>query len=112
MAGIKLANSFFERRHPVAGGANLFPATNSRLGGGDLTKPVGDARFGEIVRRHLQAHAVPDRQPHKMAPHLAGDVRQHLMLVVQHDAKHRSGQNGLNRSFQFNGLFGARSVCI
>ena len=50
----------------------------------------------------------PTVKPHEMPPHLAGDVREHLVLVVEHDAEHRSGQNGLNRSFQFDGLFHAR----
>jgi hypothetical protein len=30
--------------------------------------------------------------------------------VVQHDAKHGSGQNGLDGPFQFNWLFGAHRM--
>jgi len=78
--------------------------------GCELTEPVSDARFGQVIRRHLQAHAVADGQAHEMAPHFSGDVGQHLVLVVQDDAEHGSGQNGLNRSFQFNGLFRVHGV--
>ena len=40
-----------------------------------------------------------------MHPHLAGNGRQHLMLVVQFDAKHRPRQHGLNPTFDFYVFF-------
>jgi hypothetical protein len=45
-----------------------------------------------------------------MFAHLARNMRQDLVLVVQHDPEHGSGQNGLDCAFQFNGLFGAHRL--
>ncbi len=70
-----------------------------------LSKSVGNPSFGQVVRRHFQAHTIADRQAHKMPAHFAGDVREYFMLVIQHHTKHRAWQNRLDRSFQLNGLF-------
>ena len=54
---------------------------------------------------HFDFNAVTNRQADEALAHLAGDVRQHLVLVVQLNAKPGAGQNGVNPAFQFNVLF-------
>jgi hypothetical protein len=47
----------------------------------------------EVVGRKLNEHAVARKNADKVFAHLAGDVRQHLMLVIlQLNAKHRIRQ--------------------
>jgi hypothetical protein len=45
-----------------------------------------------------------------MFAHFAGNMRQDLVLVVQHDAEHGPRQNGLDGPFQFDWLFGAHRM--
>jgi hypothetical protein len=77
-----------------------------------LTQSIGDARFGQIVRGHLEADAVADGEADEMPPHFAGNVGEDFVLVVQHYAKHRARQNRLNGPFQFNWLFTAHTVLL
>jgi hypothetical protein len=69
------------------------------------TNPPDDASLVQIVLRHLHFHAVADGEADEAFAHLAGNGRQHLMLVVQFDAKHRSGQHGLDTTFDFYVFF-------
>lgn len=71
-----------------------------------------DARFIEVVLRHLHLHAVADGQLHEFLAHLAGDGRQHLMLVVQLDTEHRAGQHRHNFPFNFNMFFHAMKAGV
>jgi len=75
-----------------------------------LTQPIGDTRFGQIVRGHFEADAVTDGEADEMPAHFAGNMGEDFVLVIQHDAKHRARQNRLNGPFQFNWLFTAHTV--
>src|SRR5689334_24967471 len=68
-------------------------------------KPVGDARLVEIVRRHLELDSITDGEADESFAHLAGDVGQHLMLVVQLHAEHRARQHGHHVAFHFYMFF-------
>src|SRR5258706_5172801 len=70
-----------------------------------LTDAPHDARLVQIVLRHLHLHAITDGETDEALAHLAGNGRQHLMLVVQFDAKHGSRQNGLDATFDFYVFF-------
>src|SRR5436190_16787891 len=50
---------------------------------------VDDARAVEVVGRDLHAHAVARQDPDAEPPHLAGDVTEHLVAVVELHAEHR-----------------------
>src|SRR5918998_4126678 len=53
---------------------------------------IDDARALEVVRRQLDADAVAREDADPEAPHLARDVAEHLVPVVQLDPEHRVGQ--------------------
>src|SRR5688500_17010296 len=66
---------------------------------------VGDATSGEVVRGELHLHLVAGKDSDVVHPHLAGDVRQHLVAVVELDTEHGIGQRLQNRAFQHDGVF-------
>src|SRR3954464_4504873 len=53
-----------------------------------LLVAVGDAAAVEVVRREFDLHPVTGQDADVMAAHLARDVPEHLMLVVELDAEH------------------------
>src|ERR1700730_9529663 len=57
-----------------------------------LLIPVHDAAARKIVGRKLHCDFVPRENTNKILAHLPGNVRQHLVLVLQLDAKHGVGQ--------------------
>src|SRR3954462_2597424 len=57
-----------------------------------LAVAVHDARAVQVVGRDLHAHAVARQDPDPEAPHLAGDVAQDLVAVVELDAEHGVGE--------------------
>jgi len=69
------------------------------------TNAPDDARLVQIVGRHFHLHAVAHGEADKLFSHLAGDGRQHLMLVVEFNSKHRPGQDSQDFSFDFDVLF-------
>src|SRR5208282_2389681 len=69
------------------------------------TVPVGDARLVQIVGRHLDVDLVADADADEIFPHLAGDVREHLVPVRQRDAKHGARQHLLDAAGQFDRFF-------
>jgi hypothetical protein len=71
---------------------------------------IGDPRLGDVVRRHFHSNPVAGCETDKMFTHLSGNMCQNLVLIVKHHPKHCSGQNGLDRSFQFYRLFGAHTL--
>ena len=73
-------------------------------------QPIRDSRLAQVVRRHFHPHAIANRQPNKMFPHLAGNVSEHFMFVVEDRAKHRAREHGGNRPFHFDRLFDAHSL--
>ena len=46
----------------------------------------------QVVGGQLHEHAVPCQDADEVLPHLAGHVRQHLVLVLEFDAEHRVRQ--------------------
>src|ERR1035441_582419 len=69
------------------------------------TDAPDDAGLVQVIGRHLHLHAVADGEPHEPFAHFAGNGRQHLMLVVQFDAEHCSGQDRQDAPFNFDVLF-------
>src|SRR6267378_3407051 len=58
----------------------------------------------QIVRRKLHRDLVTSQNPNEILAHLAGNVRQDLVLVFQLNAKHRVGQRFNHRGHDFNGV--------
>ena len=54
-----------------------------------LLHPEGDSAACEAVRRELDLDAIALKDPDAEAPHLAGDVAEHRVVVVEPYAKHR-----------------------
>jgi hypothetical protein len=60
----------------------------------------------QIVGRQLNQDPIPGKNPDKMLTHLAGNMRQHLMLVVfQLNPKHSVRQSLKDLSHNFYSLF-------
>src|SRR3954453_2909551 len=64
---------------------NAEPAPN-------LLVPVGDSAAVQVVGRELDLHPVTRKDADVVAAHLARDVAEDLVIVVQLDAEHRVGQ--------------------
>src|SRR6267143_6130230 len=78
-----------------------------------LLVAVDDAAARQIVQRKLHGHFVSRENTNKILAHLAGYVRQHLMLVLQLDSKHGGGQRLDDRGHYFNGvLLGVAGVAF
>src|SRR5438132_4207207 len=63
---------------------------------------VDDARAIKIVWRELAAHAVPGQDANAEAPHLARDVAEHHVVVVELHAEHRIGQRLDHLALEFD----------
>src|SRR5690606_12437474 len=63
---------------------------------------VRDAPAAKIVRRQLHRHLVAGQDPDEVHPHLARDMRQHLVAVVELHPEHRVGQRLDDRPFHLN----------
>src|SRR5687768_2866010 len=70
-----------------------------------LLVSVGDATSRQIVRRELDQHFVAGKDADEVLSHLAGDVGQDFVLVLQLDLKHRVRQCLEDRSCHFNRVF-------
>src|ERR1700730_9702812 len=57
-----------------------------------LLVPVHDAAPGQVVGRQLHHHPVLGQDADVVLPHLAADVSEHLVAVLQLNAEHRIGQ--------------------
>ena len=58
-----------------------------------LFVPVRNSAAVEIVRRQFNEHAIAGQNSDEVLAHLAGDVRQHLVLVIfQLHSEHGVGQ--------------------
>src|SRR5438105_2750063 len=64
-----------------------------------LLVAVGDATTAEVVRRELDLHAVTGEDADVVHAHLPGDVREHLVPVLELDTEHRVGERFDDRSF-------------
>src|SRR5271168_2525901 len=63
-----------------------------------LLVPVRDAPAGQVVGRKLHGHPVARQDADKILPHLAGNVRQNLVLVLQLHAEH-----GIRQRLHYSG---------
>ena len=70
-----------------------------------LTEAINDAGFVEVVGRHLDFDAISDSQSDESLPHLAGNVSEHHVAVVQFDTEHSSRQDCFDFAFQFDVIF-------
>src|SRR4051794_39248860 len=69
------------------------PGSSPQGGSGRrLLVPVDDATAGQVVRRQLHDHAVLGQDADVVLPHLAADVGEHPVPVLQLDPEHRVGQ--------------------
>ena len=55
--------------------------------------PESDARFAEIVGRHLHVHFVTNADADEIFAHFARDMGKDLVAVGQRHPKHRPGQH-------------------
>src|ERR1700730_13736609 len=78
-----------------------------------LLVAVDDAAACQIVRRKLYGYFVSRENTNKIFAHLAGNVRQHLMLIFQLHAKHGVRQRLDDRGHYFDGvLLGVAGVAF
>src|SRR3954453_19341874 len=95
-----------EQPHPeTTKGAQWAPLSRSRLPQ-PLLHAVGDPPAVEVVRGDLDAHTVAREHADAEAAHLAGELADQLMTVVQADTEHQVGQSlgdlALELDFLFN----------
>src|SRR6266851_4372222 len=70
-----------------------------------LLEAKGDTALGEVVRRHLDIDLVTGKHANAVLAHLARGVREHLVIVVELDAKHRVRQQFGDRAGKFYEIF-------
>src|SRR5450432_1477311 len=64
--------------------------------------PVDDPRAVEVVRGELAANAIAGEDADPEAPHLARNMPEHDVLVVELHAEHRVGQGLDHLALEFN----------
>src|SRR5664280_2269356 len=69
-----------------------------------LLVAIGDAAPREIVWRQLDDHLVTREYPDVVHAHLARDVREHLVAVLELNAEHRVGQRFDHGAFELDGV--------
>ena len=69
-----------------------------------------DPGLVQVVRRHLEFHAVAQREPDETLPHLAGNMSQYLVLVCQLHAEHRAREHGFDFAFGLNRIVNSHKV--
>src|SRR5215217_1002134 len=69
-----------------------------------LLRPVRDPSARQVVRRQFDLHLVSREDADEVHPHLARDVREHLVAVIQHHAEHRVGEGLHHRPLYFDGI--------
>jgi hypothetical protein len=67
--------------------------------------PVNDTRAVEVVRRELAANTVARKDPDAKAPHLAGHMAEHKVIVVEFYPEHGVGQGLDHLTVEFNFVF-------
>ena len=63
-----------------------------------LLVAIGDAPLAKVVRGDFDRHLVANRDFNEKLPHLAGDVGEHFVPVVQLDLLHSGRENLCNGS--------------
>src|SRR5256714_5182975 len=66
------------------------------------TLSVGDSTPREVVRRQLHFHLVAGKDADVVLSHLSGDLRQHLVAVVQLDAERRAREGFCDLAFDLD----------
>src|SRR5208337_532206 len=64
----------------------------------------------QIIRRKFDRDFVSGQDPYKVLPHLAGNVRQYLVLVFELHLEHGIGQRFDHRCHHFNRVFFAHRL--
>lgn len=82
------------------GGATLSGTTTAGAVAAGINT-VNDPGFFRIVGRHLDADIVTGHKADESFAHLARNVGENEVAVLQFHPEHGSRQNGVNRSFQF-----------
>src|SRR5215471_1889224 len=78
-----------------------------------LLVAVDNPPTSQVVRRKLHRDLVSRKNADEILSHFAGDMRQHLVLVLQLHAKHRVGQRFNDRGHDLNRvLFGIPRVAF
>src|ERR1700680_2231519 len=67
--------------------------------------PIDDPATRQIVGRELDCHLIACKNAYKILSHLARNMRQHLVLVVQLHPEHRVRQRLDHRGHHFDGIF-------
>jgi hypothetical protein len=80
-------------------------ADQAQLAQEALPVAVDDPRAIEVVGRDLHAHSVTGQDADAEAPHLAGDVPEHLVAVVELHPEHRVRQRFDDLSLELDLLF-------
>ena len=97
-------------------GASFSPALNSSgTPGGTpgphechirtLPFPIDNAASLQVIRRNFHDHAVARHDPDEVLSHLAGDVRHHLMTVLQLNSKLRIRESFDHITFDLDCFF-------
>src|SRR5579862_4039320 len=74
-----------------------------------LLVTVRDAAFGQVVRRHLQSHAIARQYSNTVAAELACQMSKYSAFLIQLDAEQAAGKFLNYRSRDFNAVFFAHS---
>ena len=69
---------------------------------GRLFVAIGDSTAVQVVWTQLDLHAVAGQDADVVAAHLAGDVTEHIVSVVQFDPEHRVGESLGDLSLHFD----------
>ncbi len=67
--------------------------------------PVGDATSAEVVGGEFHLHAIARKDADVVHPHLARDVGQNFVTVLELHLEHGIGQRFLDRALQYDGVF-------
>src|SRR5665811_2155075 len=73
-----------------------------------LLEPVRDPASAEVVGRQLHLDLVAGQDADVVHAHLAGDMGEHFVVVVEVDPEHRVGQSLDHFAFYLDGFFFVR----
>lgn len=91
---------------PFRGRRSLVAATLGSGGTRALFEMAeGDARLGQIVRRHLERHLVAGKDTDVVLPHFSRGVGDQLVAVFEIDAETGIGEHFGNQAFEFKKFF-------
>lgn len=71
----------------------------------DLLVAINDAPTGQVVGRQLHDDAILGQDTDVVLAHLAGNVSQYLVAIVQFDTEHRVRQGLDNATLNLDGAF-------